>query len=789
MLSAVGQNDREVVDEVSVAGESHSETDGRSTALNLVMSTTPSAAGRTSARLTTCGPIMTPMIGGQLESLSDHLQEGRKRVVRVKQGHGLFGEIQEEERKRLELSQEAAKKEQEQRRSDWNQLTDYLISFNSSDDDLDDNHDVEGGNGDDLCNDYEDDNENGKSRGYSTHQALSTTTSACIPSRNQSTIACSVGVSASYVQANQGAFANGSQFSDGEQDFSDDSDQTENDHEDEPEMESNDSNTGGVNEMLALANHSRSAGQNGPLAVRRRSKVHNTGSMQLFQTSHSSFGTNATSESGNFETVYRYLRSLQWILEAMIQKSSGGSMPPIMSTWQTRADILKKNDGREILETRRQREQLWEKLIASEPQKKSLFLRPPVKPTKSISPASSSTSFGCRYRSTSNEPAGSMILKHSSSVLDTRTGMLPDDERDAVYEATVALVTSGVLPSDICDDSININEDTPPAIKQSPCQQPLKGALKKLPKTLNLGKQHAASSLKPPSIVPRMTRGVLLRHPSLRRTFPPTRPHQPKPRPKSSPPTQRKLTAKQYEELVKLVEKPDYVHRRALAAVRKAEREASVTGRKSSNGNLPSNVPQIVPCSFSPVDTRNEFDSVLKDKELIVHEQLSAIQRDRYQTCRQKFMTLNCMRGTGKLWDDLQTIRADVATETASMARRKLLMNYYWYHDLVMDLPPGIKHDRLFADVLHRLQELSKAFTVLGPYKLSRTRLLRVLATLRSWERESPEIKRAIDFMRVHVIYVSTDEYEMFMAEHEAAVSGDRRPKSAALGLLKKSPI
>jgi hypothetical protein len=128
----------------------------------------------------------------------------------------------------------------------------------------------------------------------------------------------------------------------------------------------------------------------------------------------------------------------------------------------------------------------------------------------------------------------------------------------------------------------------------------------------------------------------------------------------------------------------------------------------SSNGNLPSNVPQIVPCSFSPVDTRNEFDSVLKDKELIVHEQLSAIQRDRYQTCRQKFMTLNCMRGTGKLWDDLQTIRADVATETASMARRKLLMNYYWYHDLVMDLPPGIKHDRLFADVLHRLQELSK---------------------------------------------------------------------------------
>lgn len=41
-------------------------------------------------------------------------------------------------------------------------------------------------------------------------------------------------------------------------------------------------------------------------------------------------------------------------------------------------------------------------------------------------------------------------------------------------------------------------------------------------------------------------------------------------------------------------------------------------------------------------------------------------------------MTLNGMHGTGKLWDDLETIRADVATETASMARRKLLMNYHW---------------------------------------------------------------------------------------------------------------
>ncbi|XP_062520917.1 uncharacterized protein LOC134195846 isoform X2 [Corticium candelabrum] len=135
----------------------------------------------------------------------------------------------------------------------------------------------------------------------------------------------------------------------------------------------------------------------------------------------------------------------------------------------------------------------------------------------------------------------------------------------------------------------------------------------------------------------------------------------------------------------------------------------------------------------------------MKDKEVIVHEQLSAIQRDRYQTCRQKFMTLDGMQKKGKLWEDLETIRAGVATETAAMARRKLLMNYHWYHDLIMELPPGIQDDRFLAHILLRLRYLAKEFAELGPYRLSKNRLLRVLAHLRPWEREAPDIKKAID--------------------------------------------
>ncbi|XP_062520916.1 uncharacterized protein LOC134195846 isoform X1 [Corticium candelabrum] len=176
----------------------------------------------------------------------------------------------------------------------------------------------------------------------------------------------------------------------------------------------------------------------------------------------------------------------------------------------------------------------------------------------------------------------------------------------------------------------------------------------------------------------------------------------------------------------------------------------------------------------------------MKDKEVIVHEQLSAIQRDRYQTCRQKFMTLDGMQKKGKLWEDLETIRAGVATETAAMARRKLLMNYHWYHDLIMELPPGIQDDRFLAHILLRLRYLAKEFAELGPYRLSKNRLLRVLAHLRPWEREAPDIKKAIDFVRDHVIYTSLAEYEEYVAEREIAMATERRPKSATFVSLSK---
>ena len=98
--------------------------------------------------------------------------------------------------------------------------------------------------------------------------------------------------------------------------------------------------------------------------------------------------------------------------------------------------------------------------------------------------------------------------------------------------------------------------------------------------------------------------------------------------------------------------------------------------------------------SFDAARWHSDFTTVVNNQDLVVHEQLSAMQRsvslagvlssltltsrDRYQACCQKFVALGNLPDGGKFWEDIEMVRSGVATETASMAMRKLLMNYHW---------------------------------------------------------------------------------------------------------------
>ena len=52
--------------------------------------------------------------------------------------------------------------------------------------------------------------------------------------------------------------------------------------------------------------------------------------------------------------------------------------------------------------------------------------------------------------------------------------------------------------------------------------------------------------------------------------------------------------------------------------------------------------------------------------------------RERSKSCQQKFEAIVKLKANGRLWSDLEQMRGSVETETAAMAKQKLLMNYKW---------------------------------------------------------------------------------------------------------------
>ena len=222
----------------------------------------------------------------------------------------------------------------------------------------------------------------------------------------------------------------------------------------------------------------------------------------------------------------------------------------------------------------------------------------------------------------------------------------------------------------------------------------------------------------------------------------------------SSTPVQRKLTPEQMEWLLNHIN--DQTHRlqrkRPMSSIKlnltKEEKEVSdIAYQPEAN------------VSLDPERMRQRFTNSCTRKRLIVQTQLMAMERDRYQTCAQKFEALSRLPRNGRLWTDMEKLRDGVATETAAMARRKLLMNYQWFQELENRLPESVHQDQRCRPLIRRLEDLYLNYIQIGPRRLNKAKLMKVLACLRSWELEVPEIKRAIEFVRKDVIYLSDKEF------------------------------
>lgn len=82
--------------------------------------------------------------------------------------------------------------------------------------------------------------------------------------------------------------------------------------------------------------------------------------------------------------------------------------------------------------------------------------------------------------------------------------------------------------------------------------------------------------------------------------------------------------------------------------------------------------------------------------------------------------------------------------ETTAMARRRLLMNYEWFPELLLQLPDSVKENYYCKKLLLHLAELADYMCNIGPWKMSKKKLSQVLATCRPWELHNPDISSAI---------------------------------------------
>lgn len=90
-------------------------------------------------------------------------------------------------------------------------------------------------------------------------------------------------------------------------------------------------------------------------------------------------------------------------------------------------------------------------------------------------------------------------------------------------------------------------------------------------------------------------------------------------------------------------------------------------------------------------------------------------------------------------------MREGVHIETTSMARKRLLMNYEWYPQLLERIPPPVKAHPYCKHLLLILSELAGYMREVGPGKMSRRRLIQVLSTLRPFELQSPDVADAVE--------------------------------------------
>ncbi|XP_033108401.1 coiled-coil domain-containing protein 60-like isoform X2 [Anneissia japonica] len=233
------------------------------------------------------------------------------------------------------------------------------------------------------------------------------------------------------------------------------------------------------------------------------------------------------------------------------------------------------------------------------------------------------------------------------------------------------------------------------------------------------------------------------------------------------------LSRQKLEERNKIMNKktPDIQIQKWVVSTNRKLRSTSAPGTKTQEFKM------LFPSKkhiYLPVDLRAKFGDVAEDKDLMLHDQLEAMEKKRLWRSEEKFKAISTKLHISTQLDELKKAGQD-PEETAEekKKKKKAESECKWFYALKKNLSQDIINDMQCSAIVDKLESIGN----IQSRKITPQKFLGILSGLRHWEICSPDISAAIEFIRENVVSMSIEDFEnWFQSEMPGIVRSQSAP-------------
>ncbi|XP_072921547.1 coiled-coil domain-containing protein 60-like [Hemitrygon akajei] len=157
--------------------------------------------------------------------------------------------------------------------------------------------------------------------------------------------------------------------------------------------------------------------------------------------------------------------------------------------------------------------------------------------------------------------------------------------------------------------------------------------------------------------------------------------------------------------------------------------------------------------SSLPLEMQSKFIEITEEAALCLHDNLAALEKNRWDTSKQKFCALENITSFYTFSEDLQrSLQESRGNKTEGTAET-------WYSSLLSRVPEAVQRNQKISRALRRLEK----FGVRQNFRIRPQHFLKVLHGLRNWELCSPDVSAAVEFLRDEVIRMPMEDYDSWL--------------------------